>query len=73
MINIIHSKDLSITAFMNGMIRMWFVISLIIAVLIAGGIEIYSIRKEYRVLQEHIDRLTTKMMDKERNKYGMGD
>jgi len=52
---------------------MWFVISLIVAVLIAGGIEIYSIRKEYRILQEHIDRLATKIVDKERNKYGMGN
>lgn len=52
---------------------MWFVISLIIAVLIAGSIEIYSIRKEYRVLQEHIDRLTTNIMNKEKNKHGMGD
>lgn len=52
---------------------MWFVISLIISVLIAGGIEIYSIRKEYRILQEHVDRLTTKIADKEKNKYGMGD
>lgn len=52
---------------------LWLIITVVVIVVIAGIMEALTLRKEYKILEEHLDRLANKMTDKEKKDHGMDD